>query len=191
MTDREIIKFLEHAEKHEGKINYMYICIAGKITTGIGCVLHSVAEALRMEWRDLNGNLVDNKTIKKAYRLLSDMPAGKKHSYYIMHMPDECKIFLSDGAVYKLAIDKIKNNYLPVLTHEFNGFEFYPSSVKIALLDIIYAVGAFSVRHGWPKLKVHCAAGRFDKASNEVKISSQRPKFNKLRKQMMLDAAKC
>ena len=191
MTDKEIMAYLDYAQKHEGKISYMYLCTAGKITTGIGCVLHSVADALRIRWRDLDGNIVGDDTVKRAYLLLSEMLVGRKHNYYINKMPNECKIFIDDEDIIKLAMNKIKNNYLPILTQEFNGFEFYPSSAKIALLDIIYAVGAFSVRHGWPKLKAYCAASRFDKAAKEVKIISQRKEFNKLRKQMMMDAAKC
>ena len=191
MTDEEIMKFLKHSKKHEGKISYMYLCTSGKVTTGIGCVLHSVADAMMLKWMDASGNRLTKDIVKKTYLLLSKMPIGKKHTYYIKKMPKECQIFIDDEAIYKLAIAKIKNNYLPTLVQEFSDFESYPIDAKIALLDIVYAVGTGAIKHGWNKLKCYCGMGDFGLASNEVKISSQRPKFNKMRRQMMLDAAKC
>ena len=191
MIYNEIMAYLKYAQQHEGKISYMYLCTAGKITTGIGCVLHSTADAMMLKWMDASGNRVTKDIVRKTYLLLSRMPNGKKHTYYIKKMPKECQIFIDDEEIYKLAIDKIKKNYLPTLVQEFSDFESYPIDAKIALLDIVYAVGTGAFNRGWHKLKCYCSMHDFGLASNEVKISSQRPKFNKMRKQMMMDAAKC
>ena len=163
-----------NALKHwEGCCSHMYLDTRGNVTTGIGHLLRTAADARVLPWVDIAGDAAQPGEIQVSWETVHAAATGRPASGYeaLTH------IRLRDGMPEQLARTRIEREFLPGLRVRYPAFDYYPASARGALLDMAWNLGL----HGLDQFKhMHDAikAGDWFGASVACHRSSSRQERN-------------
>ncbi len=163
-------------EKHEGKINHMYLDSKGFVTVGVGHLLKDLASAQKLSFKKSNNMPASKDEIKADYEAVKKQPKNRLASFYKRSV----KLKLSD-----LDINTLTNSHIDSFEGElkrvFPNFLTYPSEVRFALFDLIFNVGMTDLNNKWPSLKKAVKAKDWTTAAKEsnrkLPISAERNKY--------------
>ena len=169
----------------EGYTTWMYCDVKGLVTTGVGNLIDTIAEALALPWQHPDGRMATKAEITAAWQSVKrrqDMKAGGGGAYAKL-----TPIRLSANAVEVLVKQRLMMNET-ILARRFPKWDTWPADAQMCLHSIAWAAGAESP---FPKLTAHLSKTPpdFRAAANEVSLKDN-PKRSKAQRQLMLNAAK-
>jgi GH24 family phage-related lysozyme (muramidase) len=138
--------------KFEGRIAWMYLDTLGNVTTGIGQMIPTVADALRYPFHKPSGEQAKNSDIEAEYTRVKQMQRGLLARAY--RTPDA--LLLSDDDI-NYSFKNTLINAAVELTVVFPDYPEYPDPAKVALLDMRYNLGITKLRNEFVNF---CAAVR-------------------------------
>ena len=166
----------------EGKIPWMYLDSKGLVTVGVGFFLKTVEAAKKLPFVNTQtAQAATAEEITTAYDTVAKMEKAHRASYYKL----ELGIELPDSEIKDLAIDKLRNTYVPAIRRFFSDFDSYPDEARRALLDLAYNGGA----SGTSKLSLASSvrARNWNDAADKVPIRGN-PKRTTWRQDMFRQA---
>ena len=153
--DESLVKL----EWFEGSIPWMYLDTRGHVTVGVGLMVPGAAAAEKLPFV-IAGRAATSAEIATEFARVEAMPMGRPALFY--RQKDGLLLAKSD-------IDSLLRNVLEgfegELRSRLSGYDEFPDSVKIALLDMAYNLGPVGLIHGFPTLIAAVEAGNWAKAS--------------------------
>ncbi len=141
----------------EGVVRHMYLDTHDPplVTVGAGNMLQDVKAAQALPFINAKTKHPATKEeIAQAFRAVAAKPGGHPAKFYLLHPSIE----LPEEKVKKLAIKRLKEEFIPKIRNLYPGFDFFPMPAREALVDIAYNAGVGSLEkvvHG----KIHKASG--------------------------------
>jgi len=189
-------------EQYEGRVNHLYLDSEGKVTVGVGhLVVNSAAMAsLAMYKVGLNGvqqvaSLQDKQSeyeniIKLAKNV--ELVRNKSSAWYKRYT----KLVMKNSD-----IDSLRDRQLDTFYRElvniyrkrrgcFESFDQLPRPVKMALLDMIFNVGATRLSNHYPQMNANIRAGNWSRAARESSRLNIDMRRNEYVRQLFLSAAR-
>jgi GH24 family phage-related lysozyme (muramidase) len=124
--------------RFEGSKSFMYQDSRGFITTGVGHLLKTAADAEKLPWiNSATGKPATKAEIDAAFSKVEDMPAGRKADAYQV----KGGLVLPEGKAEQLARTRLDNEFLPGLRKLYPQFDSFPPSAQRALIDMAYNCG--------------------------------------------------
>lgn len=120
----------------EATIPWMYLDTRGNVTAGVGFMLPSSADALRLPWVDVKGNPASAFDVTEEFLRVQRMPAGRPVHYYYLDTSPKLSLveisFLLDATVATCEGELAKT---------FDKYAQFPVPAKLALIDMDYNLG--------------------------------------------------
>jgi GH24 family phage-related lysozyme (muramidase) len=132
----------------EGIINHMYLDSKGFVTVGVGCLLSSPREAIKLPF-------IPSTEVTADFIALQNKPAGHVASWYKQFT--HC---LLPSAAIRSEFDRRGVSFVDSLRRLVPTFDDAPEPAQLAMFDIIWNVGSGSMATSWVNLKE--AFGRRD-----------------------------
>lgn len=154
LINSEIETLRNNIERYEGKVEHMYLDSRGFVTVGIGHLLSTENDAQKLPFKKVSGEQATVEEIQAEFTALTQQTANHVASYYKKFT----SLSLSNEAMDALT-DKHIDSFYKELTVVYDGFDDFPSTVKLALFDLIFNLGMTGLRKKWPKLNA-CIASR-------------------------------
>lgn len=133
-----------HAEKHEGRIPWMYLDSVGVVTIGIGHALRIVENAY--EVFSLSG--ATEADVRRQYTAIRGQPKGKAAKFYARFST----LRLSDDEINELFARDCGEKIREARRAFAPGFANFPAPAQLALLDMIFNLGFTGLTTEWPRL---------------------------------------
>jgi len=147
----------------EGVIPHMYQCVAGHVTTGIGCLIDPMSLALELPWqRGYQPATRDD--VAAEWLRVKGMRRGLLAARY------QGPLYLTNVAIDALLKERLEANEA-VLCKSLAYFESFPLQAQKALHSMAWALGAGFV-HKWPRLRQAVLDRDWLKAAEECSIST-------------------
>jgi GH24 family phage-related lysozyme (muramidase) len=151
---------LAKLEWFEGAIPWMYLDTRGYVTVGVGLMLPDAAAAQKLPFM-IGGRAATEEEIAGEYGRVEAMAMGRPAQYYRK----------DNGLVLEKAeIDSLLRTVLAgfegELRAKLTGYDGFPDSAKLALLDMAYNLGPVGLLDGYPTLIAAVEAGNWAKASS-------------------------
>lgn len=108
------------------------------------------------------------------------MPPGLRAGAYASASP----LRLTVDVCRDLAITRVQREFVPGLERLFLGFDGYPTTVQLALVDQIYQIGEGSLA-AYANLRAACARGAWERAAIEIHVVDASPERNAWRAKMI------
>ncbi|SRR5579871_4897031 len=134
-----ISALLEVVPQFEGNISHMYLDTAGLVTAGIGHMIPHVAAAQQIPFVvRATGAPAAVDHIAADYRAVAAAQKGQPMQVY--QRITAC--ILADGWAIRDAAFRLRNEFFPLLSAAYPDLDTYPLPAQVALLDMIYNLGA-------------------------------------------------
>lgn len=191
--------FLREITRWEGEQRNMYIDTRGYVTTGIGHLLQTSGDALKLPWQHSStGQPATPAEIKSAFGRLAQAWVDYKSSH-----PDakglpqtNCErasdLVLPGNLPTKLAVARLNGEFLKGLRKTFPAFDSFPMPAQRALVDMAYNLGVAKLERRFPRLVAACRQPRpdFATAAAESHRSSSRESRNRATYNLFMDASR-
>ena len=124
---------------HEGNVPHMYRDTRGYVTTGVGHLLASRAEAEKLPWIDSRtGRAATKAEIDAEFARVGAMPQGMTAGRY---RGEGGGLVLPEGTAEQLANQRLDQEFLPGVRRLCPDFDAFPPQVQRALVDMAYNLG--------------------------------------------------
>lgn len=153
LSQNEQKQLLEALLRYEGKVNHMYLDSNGYVTVGIGHLLSSREAAMALPFERAPGQRANPIEIGLEFDRVRQLSANRLPSFYRTHT----RLHLSDAEIDRLTLQHIETFHRE-LRSIYAGFDEFPSSVRLALFDLIFNVGQTNLRNRWPRMNAAIAA---------------------------------
>lgn len=158
-------------ELYEGRKNHLYRDSLGKITVGVGQLLPNRASVLSLPLYRKNNSPQPATPQEKQdeYDAVAKLPTGHNASWY----GGFTKLFLPDAEINRLRDKHITDFYTELgnIYKKSRGypddFDKLPSTVQLALFDLIFNLGADKIVHVFKNLDSAVKSGDWKKAAAE------------------------
>lgn len=147
--------FLAFTAPLEGRVRHLHLDVQGLVTTGVGHLVDTVAEAQRLPWQVGDGGpaatpeqIAAEWATVKSRQDLRNTPAERAFGPITT-------LRLSDAAIDELVLAKLDANEARLRrTPEFASFDEWPADAQLGLLSMAWAMGpAFTDDHRWPSFR--------------------------------------
>jgi GH24 family phage-related lysozyme (muramidase) len=166
MAATAIDAYVEHAVEMEGKTDFLYLCTASQVTTGIGKVLATPEAALRVAWLE-DGAKAGEARIRADWQAIRGIsPAGTKQNAKAESFAPKTRIRLAPGEAERLLAEHLAENER-ALRARFAEYDSLPRDVRLALLDMIYNLGEGGLTGKFPSFCEAIAAKDWARAAAE------------------------
>jgi len=150
---------LAKLEWFEGTIPWMYLDARGNVTVGVGLIVPDADAAGKLPFM-IGGRAATPAEIAADFARVQAMPMGRPALFY----------HLNNGLLLeKVEIDFLLRNVLMRFENELRariaGYDGFPDSVKLALLDMAYNLGPEGLLRGYPVLIAAVEAGNWARAA--------------------------
>ena len=165
--------------RYEGFINYMYADVKRLVTVGIGHMMPTPQDAMRLPFITLDGQPASKELIRQEWVRVKNHPSAWERGHTVfLQGPEMHRVRLTNEAVYEIAHDQMRKmirHVQPVL-----HFSQHPEPVQRALTLMLWAMGPSGLLTKFPKF---CAAIRrrdyaTAAAESEIKINVPGRRFN-------------
>ena len=177
--------------------SFMYVDTRGYVTTGIGYLLKNAQAASALPWyHKATGRPATSAEVKAAFDHLRDIWADHRlrnpHGRGIgaSHFEDKTDLILPEGHATRLAMDRLRDEFLPRLRRLLPKFDRYPLPAQRALVDMAYNLGVGKLGKKFPAFIKACRDGNFALAADESRRSSSRKERNDETRDLFLEAAR-
>ena len=157
--DTYLDQSLAKLEWFEGSIPWMYLDTRGKVTVGVGLMLPDAAAAQKLPFF-IGTHAATADEISAEFARVDAMPMGRPALFYRHQNGPELE---------KAEIDSLLRTVLLGFEGELRaalpGYDGFPDSVKLALLDMAYNLGPAGLLHGYPNFIRAVEAGNWSQAA--------------------------
>ena len=133
-------------ENFEGSIPWMYLDTVGKVTVGVGLMLPDAEAATHLPFK-IDGRAATQSEIEAEYARVDQMPMGRPALSYRPKGGPELDKMTIDTLLRSVVV-----GFEGELRKRLKGYDAFPDTVKMALLDMAYNLGPIGLLHGYPKL---------------------------------------
>lgn len=180
-------ELVKKIEQYEGRFNHLYLDTKGKVTVGIGHLIPNRNAITTVTLYKLKNNLpfqVASLAEKHTeYDKISKLPYGQR--YGARSFKPHTSLVMKDSNI-NIQRDKHINSFYTELTNIYKMSNGYPDdfdklhkNVQLALLDMIFNLGATKIVTSFPSFNKALKAADWKKAATE----SNRPDVNAARNQ--------
>jgi GH24 family phage-related lysozyme (muramidase) len=150
---------LAKLEWFEGAIPWMYLDTRGNVTVGIGLMVPDVAAAQNLPFM-IGSQAATPTEIAVEFMRVHAMPMGRPALFY--HVDNG--LVLEKAEIDSL-LRRVLTGFEGQLRAAIAGYDGFPDSVKLALLDMAYNLGPEALLRGYPVLIAAVEAGNWAKAA--------------------------
>jgi GH24 family phage-related lysozyme (muramidase) len=150
---------LAKLEWFEGSIPWMYLDTRGKVTVGVGLMLPDAGAAQKLPFV-IGAQAASAEEIAVEFARVDAMPMGRPALFYRR----ENGLELAKAEIDSLLLSVLLG-FESQLRAALPGYESFPDSVKLALLDMAYNLGPAGLLHGYPNLIRAVEAGNWSQAA--------------------------
>lgn len=180
---------LDGLREFEGDVAHPYGDSKGVLTAGMGTNVSREATFLALPWRigDENGRMATAAEIQDGYNKLTRyiaarMEAAAAQGRQTLNLPADHYLGITNLRLPQMERQQRAERDLTAFQRElnakFSGFNTIPAPAKVALMDMIYNIGATKFTAAkWPSLFAAVSAGDWEKAAAEsrrVDVSADR-----------------
>jgi GH24 family phage-related lysozyme (muramidase) len=173
LTPELLARLKPHFEDQEGRENCIYPDSEGNPTTGIGHLLATAGDAMKLTFQRADGKPASQAEIRAAWLLVKS--TGRRVQ----------NVFLSEVDIDALFLQDLKR-FLPVLVKNFGTLVDVPQQAVIALYDMAFNLGGF---YEFPRLRMAVLAEDWMLAAEESHRLGIGARRNKLTRALLLQAA--
>lgn len=160
MTNERIF---DHISRFEGVVNHLYLDTNGHVTVGCGNLVPNVASCTQLNMIDrANHTKATQDELADEYRAVHALEKGKRASYY----KQVCNLEMTMPEIRRLFDSRI-TEFTGYLRNLYLGYDEFPGTVRLALLDLIFQLGPGNLKRNWPKLKAAVTARDWSAAAKE------------------------
>ncbi|MGH9596486.1 MAG: hypothetical protein ACRD3K_06785 [Edaphobacter sp.] len=146
-------------KEFEGCVPWMYRDTVGKVTVGVGLMLHDARTAQALPFV-LGTRLATPEEIAAEYARVDAMTMGRASAFYKIPASLELTQQTIDAK-----LSAVLTGFESDLRTEFPRYDTLPDGVKMALLDMIYNLGPAGLFRGFPHLVAAIQAGAWAQAA--------------------------
>ena len=183
MTDDQLAAFVLDLVRWEGSTTWLYRDTLGYATIGIGNLVHDADEAIRLPFYVGDREATPGEIQREFLRVIGQ-PKGHPAGFYRASGSPE----LTDHGVTRLAIGRLRNEFIPGLTRLFIGFEDFPLPAQSALVDMCWNLGVTGLSQ-FSHLLAAIADRDWKLAAYACHVKTSRDDRNSWRSDMFLKAA--
>ena len=169
-------EYFDQLERSEGRVQYMYLDSEGNVTVGLGHLIESAqaAQQLRFYWARPGIDYEEPATaeaIRQAYEAVKKRQDLKDRIFTVFEPLTEIRMSKND--VGDLAVLDIWQTIGALKQKtEFSGFDTFPPTAKLGLLDIAYNAGVEKIfmsaeEYGFPEFRKAVAMRDWKRAAKE------------------------
>lgn len=170
-------------KRWEGSVPYMYLDSVGLVTVGIGFMLPNVFAASTLPFVNNAGESASQIEISLDYNRVKALPANKLVTYYHSFSSP----FLPQSELDRQLAIKV-TAFEVALRRIYPDYDVYPDSVKIALIDMIYNLGAAKLQATYPKFNAAVRAHDWRLAASQSHRNGPSDERNKYVKNLFMEA---
>jgi GH24 family phage-related lysozyme (muramidase) len=196
-TATENAELMKRLEQYEGFIEHLYVDSKGKATIGVGHMLPNASATAGLTLYVKKTGMPATADQKKAeYEAVMKEPGPGTHAASWYKSKTTLMIKREDAdALTKEHIRSFEAELKNIYTASAYapGFDKFPESVRLALFDMIFNLGATGLSKKWPKFNEAIAKGDWAKAAdncNRPDVQVQRNNYVKGLLQQAADAQK-
>jgi GH24 family phage-related lysozyme (muramidase) len=196
MDRDQIERFVHDIETWEGSVPYLYLDTRGLPTIGVGFLMKTVDDFLRVPLRFKNEGLrigprdATPMEVKHEYHRVTvlgqttgDVPRHGA-SFYRAHAD---LVYLRQSSIEVITEAKLVSTYIPGIVALLPEFGRYPDGPQRALVDLAWNLGVAGIGK-FGNLLSCCKEWDWRGAALESHVHSSRPERNKWREEMFLSA---
>ena len=150
----------------EGRVHFMYLDVKGLVTTGMGNLIDSTADAEQLAWQHSDGTPASTDEIDaewKRVKGLTDL-APKGGGAFAAG----AQLFLADEVIDRVVLLKLGQMETTLKGREpFKAFDDAPADAQLGLMSMAWGMGPM---FAFPKFQAFVAAGDWDGASTECRF---------------------
>jgi GH24 family phage-related lysozyme (muramidase) len=154
---------LKKLEEFEGSIPWMYRDTAGHVTVGVGLMLPDAAAAQHLAF-SLDNRSATADEIAAEFARVDALPMGRPALFYRAPENAPAKPELPQAEIDSL-LQTVLTGFEGELKAALPGYDSFPDSVKLALLDMAYNLGPAGLLHGYPRLIKAVETGNWTQAA--------------------------
>jgi GH24 family phage-related lysozyme (muramidase) len=142
---------ISYFSTHEGRVPYMYLDSVGLVTVGVGRMLSSMEDAQSLPFVTRGTNVpAGPATIGLEWQTIKQQEKDRIASYY-----EQFTMLDLPSSAIDAELAKDIEEFSAALRQRFPGFNLYPDSVQLGIIDMAYSMGAHELFRDYPKF---CAA---------------------------------
>jgi len=150
---------LAKLEQFEGSVPWMYLDTVGKVTVGVGLMLPNAAAAQKLSFIVGDRSATEDEIVAEFERV-HQMAMGRPAQFY----HQAASLTLPQAEIDAL-LRTVLLGFEGELRAALSGYDGFPDSVKMALLDMVYNLGPAGLLHGYPRLIKAVEAGNWAQAA--------------------------
>lgn len=177
----DIDKLVDTLLEWEGEVNWLYLDVRSLPTTGIGNLVKTVEQSLKLPWERADGSAALAEEVKQDFIRVSNMKPGLPAKRY----KTDQALLLAPKYVRALAARRLGEEFLPGIRKSFTDFDNYPEPAQECLVDLAYNLGVNGLSK-FSHLRAYCAAGNWKAAAGACKVSTSRDERNDWRRDKFL-----
>jgi GH24 family phage-related lysozyme (muramidase) len=171
--------------RFEGVVDHLYLDTRGYVTTGVGHMLRSPADAEKLPFvHARSGQLASREEIRAAFEQVTAMKPGRRAEAY--RVPGG--LVLPVEISRQLAHARVESEFLPGLRRLYPEYDSFPRPAQRALLDMAYNLGVGGLRK-FTNLKAAVERQDWGAAAEECQRRTCRDERNDWTRDMFLHAA--
>jgi GH24 family phage-related lysozyme (muramidase) len=174
---------LEKLKEFEGSVPWMYRDTVGKVTVGVGFMLPNVEAAQALPFHQ-GPRLATTQEIAAEYARVDALAAGRAAAFY----KTPTSLDLAQQAINAKLLSVLQG-FEADLRVEFPHYDTFPDPIKLALLDMIYNLGANGLFKGFPHLVAAVRSGNWSLAAAHCTRRGPAPSRNDWTKEQFLSVA--
>lgn len=162
-----IARFVSYSERYEGRISWMYRCVANKVTIGAGCILEPMTLAFSLPLRWADGRLATREEIIAEWQAiktapdLGDLGAAEAKKIAQLHLSSDAL----DALTWQRFDAVVKD-----LAHRFPAFVVWPAAAQLATIGMTWALGSERLWKLFVRWRAHVDRQDWAAAAGECKI---------------------
>jgi GH24 family phage-related lysozyme (muramidase) len=174
---------LEKLKEFEGSVEWMYRDTVGKVTVGVGLMLPNAEAAQALPFLQ-GARPATAQEIAAEYARVDAMTMGRAWAFYKTPSSLELAQQTIDAKLLS-----VLQGFEADLRAEFSNYDTFPDPIKLALLDMIYNLGANGLFKGFPHLISAIQTGNWSLAADHCTRRGPAPTRNNWTKQQFLSVA--
>ena len=150
----------------EGRVPYMYLDVKGLVTTGLGNLIDSTADAEQLAWQHRDGTPASTDEIDAEWERVkgrTDLAPQGGGAFAA-----DAELFLTDEEIDRVVLLKLGQMETTLKDRApFAAFDDAPADAQLGLMSMAWGMGPM---FAFPKFQTFVAAGNWDGASTECRF---------------------
>lgn len=170
-------------KRWEGVIPYLYLDSVGLVTIGIGFMLPNVFSASTLPFVNTSGEPSTQAEIAADFNRVKSLPANKLPTYYhsfsspLLPQAEINRLLAANVSSFEISLRKM-----------YSGYDTYPDSVKVGLIDMCYNLGSAKLKAQYPKFNRAVQTHNWILAADQCHRNGPSAERNEFTQKLFLEA---